>query len=87
MYDVKTDSAHQVSFDQVKFLSIDPGPSSVDGYTVSYESGSSGIFDLFGTGDPSGYFISKGAAKKRLQGLAQNGYWSGANFKFIGWIR
>ncbi len=89
-YTVKTNSVRQIDFDEAKNLMLDPGPSSPDGYTISYQYGHSGIFELFGSnGNDNGYFISKGSGKKRLSGLVGDNYrysYQG-NFKLIGWIK
>jgi hypothetical protein len=87
LYDVQSDTAHQISFDQAAALDVDPGPSSPDGYTVQYESSNDGIFQLFGSDDSSqGYFISKGNGRKKLNGLAGNGYYQ-QDFNLIGWVQ
>ena len=88
MYDVKSDTSHQVSFDDVKDLAFDPGPSSPDGYLVRYEYNSEGIFDLFGGNrGNSGYFIEKGNSRKKLNVLSNSGYAYEGNIKFIGWVK
>jgi hypothetical protein len=89
VYNVQDDTSHQVSFDEVKDLAIDPGPSSPDGYTIAYEYGHDGIFELLGSdGNNNNFFISKGNGKKRLSGLVGDGrYWYQGNFKLIGWVK
>ncbi|HEU5114498.1 MAG TPA: hypothetical protein VFT82_01895 [Candidatus Paceibacterota bacterium] len=89
LYDVKTDTTHVLTLDQAHAYSVDPGPSSPDGYIVQYEYGNNGIFDLFGArSDSNGYFIEKGSAKKKLPGLAEsNGYSYNGSFKLLGWIK
>lgn len=89
-YDVKTNTSHEISLKEAQSLSLDPGPSSPDGYTVSFENRNDGIFEIFGSNNStSGLFISKGNAKKRLDGLVYNNqyYWYQGNFKLIGWIK
>lgn len=84
VYNIKTDTSHQISIDQADLLRIDPGPSSPDGYTVSYQYGHSGIFELFGSSsDSNGFFIAKDNGKKKLSGLIVNQ----GNFKLIGWVK
>jgi len=86
LYDVKAGASHEVSFAEVQKLTLDPGPSSPDGYSVNYDYSHSGIFELFGSrGDDSGYYISKGNGKKRLGGLSTDRY--NNNFKLIGWVK
>jgi hypothetical protein len=89
LYDVKTDSSHQVSFDDAKNYTVDPGPSSPDGYTVKYEYSNEGIFGLFGSsGNNYGYFVEKDNGKKKLNGIAATDRYSyQGNFKFIGWVK
>lgn len=87
LYDVKSNSSHEISLDDAKKIALDPGPSSPDGYTVSYLYGHDGIFELFGSnGDRRGYFISKGAGKKRLSGIGQDMYQRG-DIQVIGWVK
>lgn len=90
MYDVKTNSSHQVSFDEVKAYTIDPGPSSPDGYIVRYEYGNGGIFGLLsgGNNDSNAYFIEKDSGKKKLSGMTNvDRYSYQGDFKLIGWIK
>ena len=90
LYDVKTDTSHQITLEEAQKYIIDPGPSSIDGYTVKYEYNNDGIFEIFGpNGNSNGYFMEKGNARKELTGLANTdrySYYPG-NFKFIGWIK
>jgi hypothetical protein len=89
LYDVKTDSSHQISLEEAQKYTVDPGPSSPDGYTVTYEYGHDGIFELFGSrNDNDGYFISKGNGKKKINGLSSDQYSRyGRWFNLIGWIK
>ncbi|MEI8061802.1 MAG: hypothetical protein WCG97_00695 [bacterium] len=89
LYDVTTDSSHQVTYEDEKNLALDPGPTSPDGYSVSWEYNHDGIFELFGSdGSKNGYFIEKGKGKKQLTGLnSSNGYYYQGNFKLIGWVK
>ncbi len=87
VYDVRSDSAHQITFEEAQDYSIDLGPSSPDGYTLIYQYGNNGIFELLGSGnDNRGYFISRSNGKRKLNGLAGDG-WNSSNFKLIGWIK
>jgi len=88
MYDVRTNSSHQITFSEAQNYILDPGPSSPDGYTLQYESSNDGIFDLFGANqNRSGYFVEKNNGKKELTGLTNsNQYFYQGNFKLIGWI-
>ncbi len=88
-YNVRTNSSHEVSFDEAKNYAIDPGPSSPDGYTVKYEYDNGGLFDLFGGNESfSGYFIGRGNGKKRLSGLKNTDqYRYRQDFRLIGWIK
>lgn len=90
LYDVKTDTTREISFEEAKGYTVDVGPASVDGYTVSYQYGHSGIFELFGSNNENrGYFIMKDGHKKKLEGFVQSGYSysSYGQFRFIGWIK
>lgn len=88
-YEVKTNTVHQIDFAEAQRLSIDPGPSSPDGYTVSYEYSSGGGLFLFGGySSDGGYFVKKGSAAKRLSGI-DNGstyrYYSNG-ITVLGWV-
>jgi hypothetical protein len=88
LYEVRTNASHQITLDEAKGYVLDPGPSSPDGYTVAYQYSHNGVFELFGSNnDNSGYFISKGSGKKRLNGLTGDRYWNQGNFRLIGWIK
>lgn len=87
IYHVKTDTTNEISFEEAQKLTLLPGPSSPDGYTVSYQYNHDGIFELFGSNpDSQGYFISKGNKSKRLANLGDTNYYSG-NFDLIGWVQ
>jgi hypothetical protein len=88
-YSVQDDTTREISFEEAEALAVTPGPSSPDGYTVSYEYNSDGIFELFGSsGSNSGYVITKGTARRSLTGMVTdpNGY-GGYDFQLIGWIK
>lgn len=87
-YSIRENTSREISFEEAQVLTVAAGPSSPDGYNVSFEYSSDGIFELFGSGSDSGYVISKGAARKSLTGMSvdQNGY-GGYNFELIGWVK
>ncbi len=89
LYDVQTDTAHQITFEDALRYTLDPGPSSPDGYSITYQYGHDGIFELFGSSnEDNGYVISKGNGAKRLPGITGNGRYSyDGRFKLIGWIQ
>jgi hypothetical protein len=88
VYDVTTDTSHQITFDEAKKLTLDPGPASPDGYTVAYRYRNNGIFELFGSSDNGdNLVISKGNGQKPLKGLTTDTYWSSRDFKLLGWIK
>ena len=89
LYDVKTNSSHEVSFNDAQGYSLDTGPSSPDGYMIKYEYENGGVLDLFGSsGNDGGYFVEKGDAKKRLPGIADaNNINYQGDFNLIGWIK
>ncbi len=89
LYDVKTDTSHQITFDEAKNYTVDAGPSSPDGYLVKYESNNDGIFELFGSNrNSNGYFIEKGSGKKPLTGVSNGArYYYEGNLHLIAWIQ
>jgi hypothetical protein len=87
LYDVTSQTSHQISFEEAKKYTVDQGPSSPDGYIISYAYNNQGIFEIFGSnGNNSGYVISKGNAKKNLNGLVRDQYWGSNELKVIGWV-
>ncbi|MFA7302489.1 MAG: hypothetical protein WC030_01955 [Candidatus Paceibacterota bacterium] len=88
LYDVETDAAHEITLAEAATYTVVVGPSSPDGYTVSYEYGHNGIFELFGSDSGNtGYFVAKDSKKKKLSGLTTADRYSGDGFKLIGWIK
>jgi len=88
LYDVTTDSSHQITLAEAAQYAVEAGPSSPDGYTVSYDYGHNGIFELFGSDSSNrGYFVSKDSKKRKLNGLTTADRYSGSGFKLIGWIK
>ena len=63
-YDIKTNTSHKITFEDAKKYTLDPGPSSPDGYIIKYEYGHDGIFEIFGSNNNNrGYFIEKNGAR------------------------
>ncbi len=87
-YDVNLDSSHEISFENAQKFSYDAGPSSPDGYVVTYDYSHDGIFEIFGSNGRNGYVVSKGNAKKNLPGIVgENGYSYYGNFRLVGWVK
>lgn len=88
LYNVEAETSTEITFEEAQKLSLVPGPSSPDGYTVSYDYGHNGVFELFGSNNENtGYFISKGTAKKKLTAFAVSEYYGMGSFRLIGWIK
>jgi hypothetical protein len=88
LYDVTNNSSHEISLEEAKKFFLDPGPSSPDGYSIKYQYGHDGIFELFGSNNNrNGYFIAKDSGAKKLEGLKSDRYWGSEDLKFIGWIK
>ncbi len=88
LYDIKNNASHEIDLADAQKLSLDAGPTSPDGYNISYSYGNDGIFDIFG-GDSStaGYYIGKGNAKRQLTGLGIAGAPYNDNFQFVAWVK
>lgn len=88
IYDTKNNTSKEISLTDARKLSLDSGPSSPDGYNITYNVSSSGVFELFGSSrDNNGYYISKNSGKKKLT-IVNDGYNNGSqNLKVIGWIK
>jgi hypothetical protein len=88
LYNVKDNSSNVIKFEEAKDYSLDPGPTSPDGYNISYQNNHDGIFELFGSNNNNdGFFISKGQGMKKLDGIVGDRYWNSRNFKLLGWIK
>lgn len=87
LYDVRNNTIRKIDFAEAQNWNLNPGPSSRDGYIVEYRYNHDGIFELFGSGNNNnGHYVSKGNARKRLEGLSGERYWNDGNFRFIGWV-
>jgi hypothetical protein len=87
-YDVRNNSSHQITFEEAQRYILDPGPSSPDGYSIDFDYGSSGIFEIFGGNNGyRGYYIMRNGAKKKLDAIALDKYSYSGTFKLIGWIK
>ncbi|PIQ92167.1 MAG: hypothetical protein COV70_01270 [Parcubacteria group bacterium CG11_big_fil_rev_8_21_14_0_20_39_22] len=86
VYDFDSDSSKRISFDEVSEFTLDPGPASPDGYTVMYDYGHNGIFEIFGSDNSRrGYFVFKGNTKKKIDDLTVDRYY-GYDMNVLGWI-
>lgn len=87
-YDVHKDTSHQLTYKEAEQYTLVPGPSSPDGYTVTYNYSHGGIFELFGSGsDKSGMYISSGKGSKKLTGIQNTRYYNYSNINIIGWVK
>ncbi len=88
LYDVQAYASHEISITDTQQLTLDPGPTSPDGYTVEYRSGNNGIFELFDSNTNNrGWYVTKNSGAKKLPGIAIGRYAYEGNFEFIGWIK
>ncbi len=90
LYDVKTNSSHEITLEEAEKYNLDPGPSSPDGYNIDYGYNNNGIFELFGSSrNGNGFYVYKGNSKKMLTGLSNSkSYYYGAGyFNLIGWVK
>jgi hypothetical protein len=54
---------------------------------VTYDSNSSGVFDLFGSNNSTGYVITKGSGKKIISGIVTDAQYYGNEITLIGWLK
>jgi len=87
LYDVKTNTARSITLAEAQALTLDPSPSSPDGYVVRYEYGNDGIFELFGSDSSYGYVITKGNGKKRLDAMVNDMYRGSGSYTVLGWVK
>jgi hypothetical protein len=83
-YTVADDTVREISFEETAQFSLEPGPSSPDGYIVSYEYRGSGSFFPFGGSSSGGYFVKKDNASKRLTAMSRDQF--DRNMTFLGWV-
>lgn len=91
-YDVKNNSAKEISFDEAKKLRLVSSKISPDGYTLDQGSYNNGVFEIFGgnAGGSPDWYLRKGAVNKKvnlqfpLEG--DRYYYYNNNFRFLGWI-
>jgi hypothetical protein len=83
-YNVKTNTASEITFEEAQKLNLDPSKKSVDGYEISQGlSGGGGLF--FGGGrDYENYYIRGYNRSKKLNLKLIDGNYS--NFQFLGWV-
>jgi hypothetical protein len=87
-YDVRNQASKQIRFEDAQMYTLDPGPSSPDGYTITQQSTYGGFIDLFGSSYQSGGFVMyKGGSKRKFNGLGNGEYFSPGEFQVIGWIK
>ena len=87
-YSAHDGAVHEVSFADAESLALDPGPSSPDGYIVEYGASRGGGFFLFyDSRDSSGYYITKGGARKKVPAIPSQGGYGYGQPKFIGWVK
>jgi hypothetical protein len=87
-YDVQAQTSREISFEEASTLTFQKGPSSPDGYIVTRDySNSTGIFDLVGSNNSTGYVITKGNGKKILSGIVADTQYYGNEVTIIGWIK
>lgn len=86
-YDIETQTSREITFEEATKLTLQKGPSSPDGYIVKYDSNTSGVFDLFGSNNSTGYVIAKGNGKKILSGITIDDRYYGNEITLIGWIK
>ena len=83
-YDVVANKSTEVSFDDVKNLTVDSSPKSPDGFEIIRGSNSGGFFPFYfysGSDYNSRYINGRNVSKKL--NLQQDGY----NFVLLGWIK
>ncbi|MEK7185056.1 MAG: hypothetical protein AAB726_00320 [Patescibacteria group bacterium] len=87
-YDVKKDTSRKISYEEVRVLRLEPGPTSPDGFLIENIYSDNGIFDLFGSNsDRNGLFLVKNAYKKKLKIQNMDFFYGNSHTPAIGWIK
>lgn len=86
-YDIQNQTSREITFKEAQELTLQKGPSSPDGYTISYDTNHEGIFELFGSENDANYVITKGKGKKTLSGIVFDEMYYRADLNIIGWIK
>lgn len=88
LYDFESETSKKISLSEAMKLNLDSGPSSPDGYIVSYKNDHSGIFEIFGSSNNNrGWYVNKGNSGKKIDGLLNDDGYYNYGLKFIGWIK
>lgn len=85
LYDVKTDQARKLTFDEAVIYRLDASAQSPDGFTVVNGRGEYGMFPFFvgGSNYQNYYLRGKNVSRKLNLSLRANAYYS---FQFLGWV-
>ncbi len=80
-----TDTNNELSFDDVKKLSLSDDITSPDGFTMTYGTSSGGMFPFYfeGEGDRATAYMSKGTGSKKITVIAKG---NTLPFSFVGWV-
>jgi hypothetical protein len=86
-YDVKTGRAQPLTLAQAQALTLDPTPTSPDGFRVVYADGSGGgLFPFGGDGGSAAVYLDGRGVRLKLDLPVGRSYESNG-FHFVGWIR
>jgi hypothetical protein len=87
LYSVEDDSISKINEAELETLNINDDPTSSDGYLVKYEYGHNGIFEMFGSNEKNGYYITRpGAGTGNGKKIETGDNYYRNNIEFIGWI-
>ncbi len=86
-YDIENQTSKEISLEEAQKLSLIKGPSSPDGYSISYSTSHEGIFELFGSNNSTSFVITKGRGSKVLNGVVGYENYYRMDLNIIGWIK
>jgi hypothetical protein len=82
VYDAKTNTSHEVSFEEAQSLNLDPNTESPDGFSVVRGNQNGGFLFFSSNSDYNKVYLTGHNVSKKTN-LRLNG----DNFRFIGWIK
>ena len=86
-YDIKANSAEELSFEVAQKLMLDSSAKSSDGFEVSYGYSGGGDMFPFGGGGSSGVYIKSNKLSQKLNIGGGATYYDPYSFNFLGWVK
>jgi hypothetical protein len=86
LYDIQNQNSHEITLAEAQKLTLQKGPASPDGYTVTFDMNHGGVLELFGSQESTGYMIGNAKASKPLFGIGTGENYYSNELNLIGWV-